>query len=297
MMIDSHRQAQFDAYNRVRARLAADPNILVRLEKLLTDFVVKLLEKHKEEIRRDFNEASYLFPFWQNYPPDDRGRQPMGDQYPWIEVGEHAIGSKLPRMLASEFAIRDTGLPTGPDERFVVEHPEILKITGGLTSAAWLFVDIKSVGPRDDADHTVMSHNQISGDGLWVKLEDGVRNQVLKAKGAYREHDFHCSIPPLFILSDGTVAPTVIVVIKPVYSMEKVGKYGRNGGQPISRVDVASIPNGLLLLENPAFLKKFPGLLFPGKDDKSKNPLKVRARVSFPILRQLGVWRLQTVKF
>lgn len=289
--------AQFDAYNRIRTRLIGDPNILVRLEKFLTDAVVSLLLKFKKEIQRDYDEASFLLPFWQTYPPDDRGRQPMGDQYPWIEVGEHAIGSKLPRMLATEFSLRDTGLPTGPDERFVVEHPEILKVTEGLTPAAWLFIDIKSVGPRDDADHAVMSHNQISGDGQWANLDDGVRNRILIATGAFRKHDFHCSVPPLFVLSDGTIAPTVILVVKPVYSMEKVGKYGRNGGQPIGRIDVAAIPNGLLLLENPAFLKRFPGLLFPGKDDKSKNPLKMRARVSFQILRQLGSWRFQTVKF
>jgi len=46
------------------------------------------------------------------------------------------------------------------------------------------------------------------------------------------------------------------------------------------------------LVINPGYLNKFPGLLFPGKDDKSKNPLKVRARVSFALLRKIAAWRV-----
>ena len=143
----------------------------------------QLLQSNIVEIKRDYNEASYLFPFWENYPPEDRGRKPIEDQYPWIEVGEHAIGSKLGRFLAQNFSLWDTGLPTGSDQRFVLFSDEIERITKGLTRAVWLFVDIKSVGPRDDQDHTVMSHNQISGDGEWVSQVDGVRNSVLVARG------------------------------------------------------------------------------------------------------------------
>jgi hypothetical protein len=52
----------------------------------------------------------------------------------------------------------------------------------------------------------------------------------------------------------------------------------------------------LLLEENPGYLKQFPGLFFPGKDDKGKNPLKVRARVSFEILTTINQWRVEVIK-
>lgn len=297
MTFDKHRLAQFTAYNRARNHLIQNPKPLENLERYFIDVVYELLRSNAETIKRDYDEASSLFPFWQNYPPDDRGRKPVGDQYPWIEVGEHAVGEKFPRLLATNFTVRDTGLPSGADQRFVLQNDQIKKITGGLTDAAWLFIDIKSVGPRDDFDHTVMSHNQISGDGVWDKLESGMRNSVLTAKGVRVRHKFHCSVPPLYILSDGTVAPVVVIATKPVYRMEKSSSGGRNGGQPLTRIDVASIPNGILLVINPGYLKKFPGLLFPGKDDKGKNPLKVRARISFPILRTIAEWRVRTITF
>jgi hypothetical protein len=50
-----------------------------------------------------------------------------------------------------------------------------------------------------------------------------------------------------------------------------------------------------LLAVNPNYLKQYPHLLFPGKDDKEKNPLKVRARVSFEVLRHIAPWRHQVV--
>lgn len=294
-MFEQHRAKQFATYSRARTQLVAKPNVLIDLERFLTDYLVNTLKLHLPEIRRDYDEASYLYPFWQQYPPDDRGRAPVGDQYPWIEVGEHALGAKLPRFLSSEFQVSDPGLPTGADERFVLRARDVLRMTAGLTDAVWLFVDIKSVGPRDDQDHTVMSHNQVSGDGTWTSQAKGIRNSVLKARGTRTSHDFHCSIPPLYVLSDGSIVPVVIVALKPVYKMLPSPSSARTIGQPLERIDVACIPNGLLLTENPAYLKTHPGLLFPGKDDKGKNPLKVRARVSFEILRALGYWRHQKI--
>jgi hypothetical protein len=68
-------------------------------------------------------------------------------------------------------------------------------------------------------------------------------------------------------------------------------------GQPLSRLAIVSIPNGLLLEVNPAYLKQHPGLFYPGKDDKTKNPLKLRARVSFPLLRKIASWRVRELDF
>lgn len=295
-MINEFRKQQFDLYNKNRSLLIKHPEILIDLEKFLMDYLYQALDVHKFEIKRDYNEASYLHPFWQNYPPEDRGRSPIKDQYPWIEVGEHAIGTKLARVFSKDFLVRDTGFPTGADKRFILSSEQISKVTNGLTDTAWLFIDIKSIGPRDDQDHTVMSHNQVSGDGNWDDLNTGVKNSVLQASGKHTAHDFHCSLPPLFILSDGAVAPLVIIALKPVYSMRPNTTGMRNSGQPLVRIDLACIPNGLLLTQNPAYLKSSPGLLFPGKDDKSKDPRKLRARVSFQLLRKIADWRVKTLE-
>jgi hypothetical protein len=63
----------------------------------------------------------------------------------------------------------------------------------------------------------------------------------------------------------------------------------------VERLDVACIPNGILLIIDPGYLRKYPELLFPGKDDKSKDPRKMRARISFRILRQIAPWRHQSL--
>ncbi len=141
-MINLHRDEQFKRYHLARNHLIANPDYLIELEKLLTFELSSTLELNVSEIVRDYNEASYLYPFWENYPPEDRGRDPIKDQYPWIEVGEHAIGSKLPRLLNLKFQIRDSGFPTGTDQRFLLTSDSIGHATQGLTSSAWFFIDI-----------------------------------------------------------------------------------------------------------------------------------------------------------
>jgi hypothetical protein len=295
-VINLYRQQQFQLYNSARNYFIARPNALIELERFLTNHIVSLVQSNLAEIKNDYNEASYLYPFWENYPPEDRGRQPIMDQYPWLEVGEHAIGAKLPRLLVNSFDVRDTGIPTGADQRFVISSKNILEATQGFTNSAWLFIDIKSVGPRDDQDHTVMSHNQVSGDGTWENSQAGVRNSILQAIGARASHDFHASIPPIYVLSDGTIAPVVIIALKPVYQMLQANHSNiRNNGQPLERIDVACIPNGLLLTQNPNYLNTYRGILFPGKDDKSKDPRKLRVRVSFSLLKEIHPWRVESI--
>ncbi|NCQ90270.1 MAG: hypothetical protein DWQ58_13305 [Microcystis aeruginosa TA09] len=295
-MINLYRQQQFQLYNSARNYFIASPNTLIELERFLTNHIVSLVKSNLAEIKNDYNEASYLYPFWENYPPGDRGRQPIMDQYPWLEVGEHTIGAKLPRLLVNSFDVRDTGIPTGADQRFVISSKNILEATQGFTNSAWLFIDIKSVGPRDDQDHTVMSHNQVSGDGTWENSQAGVRNSILQVIGARASHDFQASIPPIYVLSDGTIAPVVIIALKPVYQMLQANHSNiRNNGQPLERIDVACIPNGLLLTQNPNYLNTYRGILFPGKDDKSKDPRKLRVRVSFSLLKKIHPWRVESI--
>jgi hypothetical protein len=54
------------------------------------------------------------------------------DQYPWLEVGEHTIGAKLPRLLVNSFDVRDTGIPTGADQRFVISSKIYWKLPKDL---------------------------------------------------------------------------------------------------------------------------------------------------------------------
>ena len=296
-MGSSHLEILFQRYLQARSHLIANPDHQISVEKYLTAKMSEIVLKASDAHKNDYDAASILYPFWQNYPPDDRGRKPIGDQYPWIEVGEHAIGTKVARNIGQHFEVSDLGFPTGPDQRFLIKHREIENLTNGRFSQVWLCLDIKSVGPRDDQDHAVMSHNQISGTGDWEKVSAGVTNKVLTASGKIASHDFHVALPPIIVDPEGEPAPVVTMALKPVYSMERGGRDHDKtwSGQPLSRIDLATIPNGLLLSINPNYLSKYPGLLFPGKDDKSKDPRKLRARISFELLRKIDPWRHSTI--
>lgn len=293
-MFNQFRQSQYNSYRTARNYFIQNYHQLINLEKYVLNEVFNSVDQNIADIIANYNEASYLYPFWQNYPPEERGRQPIGDQYPWIEVAEHTIGDKLPRLLEGNFQISDVGLPTGSDVRLVISNPRISQITNDVTNSCWLFLEIKSVGPRDDQDHAVMSHNQISGSGRWEVISNGVSNDVITATGKRAHHPFHCSLPPIYILSDGLIVPVVIIILKPVYRMLSL-EGNDDGGQPLSRISFASVPNGLLLHEQPNYLMTFPNLFFPGKDETKKDPRKRRCRVSFEILSRIDSWRFREI--
>lgn len=295
-MFNAFRDSQYIIYKQARDYFIQNHTQLIELERFISLKIYEIVSGNIREICDDFNEASNLYPFWQNYPPEKRGRSPIGDQHPWIEVGEHVIGDKLPRLLEKHFSIRDIGLPTGSDVRLVLTNPEIIKLTNGFTDSCWLFLDIKSVGPRDDKPHAVMSPNQISGSGRWDSLDGGVVNQAMIARGRRTTHLFQCRIPPIYVLSDLTVIPVVIIILKPVYKMLSIEKsLGDVDGQPLRRINFATVPNGLLLHEQPNYLVQYPCLFFPGKDDKEVPLLKRRCRVDFDVLKNIAAWRFQEV--
>lgn len=289
-MYKKYQNQQFNLYRKAFTYFQQNPSALIEAERFIAKEILHFIDLKKPEIERDYNEASYLNPFWRNYPPLDRGKDPRHDQCPWIEVGEQVFGSKLSRYFASNFTVKDSGLPSGADDRYIISSERIRGILG-ITDSIWVFIDIKSVGPRDDFPHAVMSPYQVSGSGEWLAPDNGVSNRVMVATGQRARHDFACSLPPIYILSDGTIAPLVTFVIKPIYKMLS----GNNEGQPLSRIKVASIPNGILLTQSPNYLSLYPGLLFPGKDDKKKDPRKLRARVSFDILEKIDKWRVAEV--
>lgn len=293
-MYNQHRNRIFLDYNRAKAFFLRNPEILIELERFTTGLCHEILARNLDEFIMDYNEASFLHPFWANYPPDNRGRSPVGDQIPWIEVGEHAVGHKLNRLIAQEYRIREVGIPSGADNRFVLESDEILRITNGFTNSVMVFLDIKSVGPRDDFEHTVISPYQVSGDGFWDDPRNSMRNATMRAVGNRAEHPFYPAITPVYVLSDGTVAPTIHIFVKPVYCMMNLND-PRRCGQPLSHIRVICVPNGLLLTTNPNYLRLYPGLFFPGKDDHKKPAAKVRCRVSFEILSNIAPWRVADV--
>lgn len=292
-MFTEYQQIQFVEYKKAVEYYKAHPQKLIEIERFVMNEVLHFIDLHLPEITRDYNEASYLYSFWKNYPPLDRGRSPVGDQYPWLEVGEQVFGNKLSRYFAANFGVKDAGLPSGSDDRCIISSERIRQILG-ITDSVWVFIDIKSAGPRDDFNHAVMSPYQISGSGIWNNVSDGVKNDPIKASGKIASHDFLCSLSPIYVLSDKTIAPLVTFAVKPVYDM--IHDKGVNIGQPLQKIKVASIPNGLLLTQNPNYMSKYPHLFFPGKDDKSKDLRKIRARVSFDILKQIDSWRV-TEKF
>ncbi len=293
-MFNDYKNTQFVEYDKAVKYYTKNYSKLIEIERFVMNEIFHFLNLYLPEITRDYNEASYLYPFWKNYPPLDRGRCPIGDQYPWIEVGEQVFGNKLLRYFTANFRIKDSGLPSGSDNRCIISSERIKQILG-YTDSVWVFIDIKSAGPRDDYNHAVMSPYQISGSGTWENLDDGVKNEPIKAIGKKVTHDFLCSLSPLYVLSDGTIAPLATYVVKPVYEMiyndEQV-----NIGQPLGKIKVASIPNGLLLTKNPNYIEQCPHLFFPGKDDKSKNLTKIRARVSFDILKKIDSWRVNEMQ-
>lgn len=294
-MFTEFAESQHTAYQQAYDYFVQNPQRLIEAEEFVMNEIIHFIDIHKPEIKRDYDEASYLYSFWRNYPPSDRGRAPKGDQYPWIEVGEQVFGNKLQRHFNANFTVKDSGLPSGSDDRCIISSERIRQILG-ITDSIWIFIDIKSEGPRDESDHAVMSPYQISGSGSWSNVEDGMKNSPIKAKGARSTHNFYCSLSPIYVLSDGTVAPLLTFAIKPVYDMLKEAGTNKTIGQPLLKIKLASIPNGILLTQKPNYNKLHPGLFFPGKDDRSKNKLKARARVSFSLLREIADWRIKEIE-
>jgi len=294
-MFSAFSGRMFALYAEARKKLIDSPAGLIASEKFVHDSIRGTLTENLAEFREDYDEASYMYPFWQNYPPEERGRSPKGGQFPWIEVGEHSVGCKLARLLSMKFSVREVGLPSGPDQRFMLRSPKIRELLG-FTDAVMVLIDVKSVGPRDDFEHTVLSPYQVSGDGLWGKSTSGIQNSVMVATGARTSHPFHCALSPIYISSTLSVAPSISVFVKPVYAMVPAeAKSEKTIGQPLSRIVIATLPNGLLLTQNPHYLKKWPALFFPGKDDKSKSDKGRRARISFEVLNRIADWRVQTI--
>lgn len=288
-MFDYKRQFLWENYNRVRSYFISDPDALILLECYITCLVNDIIGANYLEIEHDYNEASYLHPFWASYPPDGQGKAAAGEPIPWLEVGEHAVGHKLSRLIASDYQIAEIGLPTGADNRFVLYSDEISGITHEMTDCAFVHLTIKSAGPGADQGSTVISPNQMSGNGIWEQSADNVENALIFASGPDSGHAFHPAIPPVYTLTDGKTAPAIHLFIQPSYRMLSLEpEAGR--GQPLKSIQSVCVPNGLLLTCQPNYLSIYPDLLRP--EEAEHAPGNVCARVSLDVLSQIDRWRV-----
>jgi len=199
----------------------------------------------------------------------------LGTPCPYLDLAEKTT---LPRVFkAFDTALVEVslaGIPAGSDLRFVTED-------------AYLHVDSKATGPRDNPDEIVVPPYQVSGDGVeWAN--GGMRNSVVQVVGPRAEMEFHPNLPPFYVIDNRTLV-TVTLFLKVVYGVTDFGD------QPLEYFEAVCVPNGLLMFDGPRYASA-PGLLIPGKDDKGKNPLKFRTRVRLQPLAELAEWRCVKVR-
>jgi hypothetical protein len=238
------------------------------------DFLVGITLAAAGRLERDFGRANDLWPFWINYSPKQRGRAPTGTSIPWSEVGEKSLSSNLLRAILEEHpAATFPGLPYGGDVRFASED-------------ALIHFDVKLTGPNDNANEIVVPPQQISGDGAyWL---NGTLNSSFEVAGIRASMKFQPKLPPFYIF-DGSVRLCLTYFLKAVYTVREYGV------QPLHYLEVACVPNGLLLFDGPKYART-PGLLIPGKDDKTKSEADKRIRVRLDPLATIDQgWRCQQV--
>ena len=98
---------------------------------------------------------------------------------------------------------------------------------------------------------------------------------------------FQPELPPFYVLNNRPLV-CLTYFLKAVYEVKSIGD------QPLKYLEVACVPNGLLMFDKPQ-LARTPGLLIPGKDEQTY--LKKRTRVRLEPLANLHDWRcIQIVK-
>lgn len=261
-------------YHAVRRWLLAHSADIIASERQHMDLLTQATLAAAPDIYDDFSRANDLIPFWINYSPSQRGRSPTGLAAPWSEVGQTTISSNLLRVVAQHIpSISFPGIPFGGDVRFGVKR-------------ALLHVDVKSTGPNDVTDEVVAPPQQLSGDGhLWA---DGVVNSPFQVMGARSAGFWYQPKLPPFYVFNGRVQVCLTYFLKGIYEVRALGN------QPLSHLELVSVPNGLLLFDGPRYAET-PGLLTPGKDDKSVPEDRRRVRVKLNPLARLAPWRC--VKF
>lgn len=248
---------------------------LIQLEENTTKILLDSLCRIASNIKRDFDKASELSPYWQKYAPVQRGHKPRGEAYPWGEVGEKVIEGYLYSLVPQIFNhVRFIGAPYGHDIRFV-------------TDQAFIHIDAKSTGPTDDPNEVVSSPNQVTGNG---KLDNNglVFNDAVQMRGARVSRAFQPELAPFYII-DNQVKPTLTYYLKVVYAVNELAE------QPLDYIELICVPNGLALFDGPNLQNRVKGLLTPGKDEVQV--VRKRTRIKLDPLAGLNRWRCQKIKF
>ncbi|RJR25745.1 hypothetical protein C4578_00730 [Candidatus Microgenomates bacterium] len=226
-----------------------------------------------DDLYLDFTEYAWkLYPFWSNYPPEQRGRQPTGNSVPWLELGEKTISYNLTSKIIKAFSeVRFPGLPTGGDIRFT--NKETL-----------VHLDIKLTGPNDNPNEVVVPPNQVSGRG------DDWKNGIINSPWPVHyqgngkiNYNFQPKLPPFYLIDDKPLL-CITMFLKAVYEVEKIGF------QPLKYFELACVPNGLLMFDGPK-LAETPGLIICGKDEKSRADDTKRIRIRLNPLASIENWR------
>jgi len=67
----------------VRERLLqGNGQVILEAEQRHMRLFQDVIHRNVEVLRRDFDLSSELYPFWANYPPEQRRRKPVGDSVP-----------------------------------------------------------------------------------------------------------------------------------------------------------------------------------------------------------------------
>lgn len=270
----SVESAMRDSYFLARQQILDEPKVILDLEQKYMEFLLGVVLDRAERIFLDFSIASQeLLPFWKNYPPEQRGRQPTGTATPMLELGEKTLSEHLISEIAERLTdVRFPGLPTGGDIRF-------------STADAFIHFDIKITGPNDNPNELVVPPNQVSGDGaFWVN--DALSNStwpVYYGRTGAINYNFQPKLSPIYIL-DSQPLICLTFFLKAVYTVT------RYGIQPLGYFELVCVPNGLLMFASYQ-LANTTGLIIAGKDDKKKFESTMRIRIRLDPLATIDSWR------
>ncbi len=255
-------------YNIFRRQYLENISSIQEKEHSYFDQLINGLIDEYSNIEQDFNEASNTIMFWKKYAPRQRGRMPKDESFPWGEVGEKVLDAYLYKIILKTFPnVRFVGTPYGHDTRFV-------------TDDAFIHIDVKSTGPNDELNEVVASPNQVSGNGISI-TDEGVINSLVHVKGPKASFYFQPELPPFYIIN-GIPKLTLTYYLKCVYEVKSMGN------QPLSYLELISVPNGLTMFDSINYSSK-QGLLIPGKDTKDSKHKRTRIRLQ--PLSEIDQWR------
>jgi hypothetical protein len=261
-----------------RSQLIDNPQSIIEVEEQFQEYLVhQVIGRCYEQIEKEFSDSPReLLDFWRNYPPEQRGRQPVGNSVPWLELGEKVIAHNIISQISRNNPhIQFHGLPTGGDIRFTLP---------GL----YVHLDVKMTGPNDNPDEIVVPPNQISGAGdKWNRSGFLNSNFPIHYQSSTRSslinYCFQPKLPPFYII-EGNCHLTITAFIDAIYDVQSFGNH------KLLKLEVSIVPNGLLLFDT-LMLANTNGLLIAGKDDKTIPDDSKRVRVRLNPLSTIAKWR------